>query len=120
MREYVLLQSYVGSSSFTYDATCNGRRLETAEAKQLELVDDDSLARHKQSSYLSVWYEVQPGSEIRVAIWDDDSSDTSFEELTELVYIVPESCLVNPPTSLDDDRTGRRLHEYLEQQCQKK
>lgn len=119
MRQFILLQTYVGLSGFTYDVTCNGRELDMAEAKQLALVDDAALARHKRSSYLATWYEVRPGDVIRVRVWDEDSDDLAFFELTELFFIVPAGGLVNPPTSLDDDRTGRWLHQYLEQQCPK-
>jgi hypothetical protein len=51
MSQFILLQTYVGSSDFTYIATCNGRQLSLEEALTADLVDKSTLRRHEQSSY---------------------------------------------------------------------
>lgn len=114
MSQFILLQTYVGSSDFTYIAACNGRQLSLEEAQAADLVDKSALQRHAQSSYTSEWFEVEPGDQVFLTIQEDEGR---FEERATLTFTVPPQGLNNPPTSLDDDRLGLWQHEYYEQEC---
>ena len=103
MPQYILLQSYTGLSTFTYEATSTGRKL--------ALVTSDQLDRHGESDYVSEWYEVSPGDTITIEL-----VDYTHKEVME--FTVPPGGLPDPPTSLDDlERTAPRTHKYLKRCC---
>jgi len=110
MKQFILLQSYVGSSDFTYEVTCTGRILGLDEAQELVLTNRDQLVRHARSSYVAAWYEITTNDQIEVVLQDDERNE-------HMVFIVPEDGLPNPPVSLDDERVGPRIHEYLKEHC---
>ena len=101
MSQFILLQSYVGCSDYFYDVTCSGHRLEIAEIKQRNLVDDRTLRRHKQSSYSCEWFEVNPGDWIEIRIIGEDYGEANMH----VQFTIPDKGLDNPPQSLDDERT---------------
>jgi hypothetical protein len=51
MSQIILVGSYCGLSDYTFEVTVSGRRLNMSELKQLGLVDDDAIRRHKQSNH---------------------------------------------------------------------
>lgn len=116
MPQVILLESYNGLSSFTYEVSCTGRLLSADEVRQRDLLTDDEVRRHARSDYLPSWYEVSPGDTITIERqeWgDDESEDDGF-----FTFIVPEN-LPSPPQRLDNhDRTGPRSLQYLKEHCE--
>jgi hypothetical protein len=111
MKQSILLQSYIGPSDFTYEVTCTGRILGLDEAHERGFTDRETMRRHARSSYTAAWYEISAHDEIVVEIRDDDRDE-------RMVFSVPEVGLPNPPVSLDDERAGPRIHEYLKEHCE--
>jgi len=109
--QYILLQTYTGLSTFCYEVTSTGRKLTLDEALAFGLTNRNELDRHKRSDYTAEWHEIKPGDQIMVELRDDET-DESWK------FIVPEAGLPKPPVSLDDERTGMWLHEYLREHCQ--
>ncbi|OHB20980.1 MAG: hypothetical protein A2666_00505 [Parcubacteria group bacterium RIFCSPHIGHO2_01_FULL_47_10b] len=111
MKQFILLQSYIGSSDFTYEVTCTGRILGLDEAHERGFTNRETMKRHARSSYTAAWYEIKAHDQIEVELRNDEGDEHA-------VFIVPEAGLPNPPVSLDDERTGPRIHEYLKEHCE--
>lgn len=108
--QYILLQSYIGSSNFTYEVTCTGRILGLGEALALRLTNQDELRRHARSSYTAAWYEISAHDRIDIRIEDDNGNQ-------DIIFFVPEGGLPNPPVNLFDERAEPHVHEYLKKHC---
>lgn len=109
--QYILLQTYMGPSDFTYAVAMVGRKLTIDEAIELGLTNRNELDRNKRSAYIAEWYEIKPGDEITIEYQDDETKKS-------WAFTVLETGLPEPPVSLDDERAGPRLHEYLKKHCQ--
>jgi len=106
MKQFILLQTYVGPSDFTYEVTCSGRILGLDQVLALGLTTQEELRLHAASSYTAEWYEISPGDKIEVFFVDDERHERN-------VFLVPRDGLSDPPVKLGDERTGKNLHEYL-------
>lgn len=110
----ILLETYAGCSSFHFETTCTGRKLEEPELRERGLITDDILRRHVRSSYVPSWFEVKEGDQIRIIRSDDD------HEETDETFVVPK-ILPDPPSELDDFqmRTGQWVYAYIAEHCPK-
>lgn len=114
MGQIILVRSYVGMSTYTYEVEVSGRRLGLEEVKKLGLVTDQDLRHHERSDYVHDWYEINPGDTISIEI-DDGSEDIGIE-----VYEIPADPLPELPQRLDDCSTGRiSLEMCLSKYCRR-
>lgn len=100
MSQVILVGSYCGLSTYTFEVQVTGRALSMSEVKQLGLVDDNALRRHKASSYSQEWYEIKHGDRVRVRVSEDDD-----EKVEEMEFEIPETPLPVLPQRLDDTFT---------------
>lgn len=110
MQQFILLQSYIGPSDFTYEVICTGRILGLDEVYELGFTDRETMKRHARSSYTAAWYEIKANDRIEVEINDEERNE-------HIVFYIPETGLLSPPVNLDDQRAGPRIHEYLKEHC---
>jgi hypothetical protein len=109
----ILLETYVGSSDVRFETFCTGRKLKEAELRERGFISDQILRLNEQSDYVSEWFEVKVGDEVRV-VWKDDRVDL------DETFIVPFD-LPDPPQRLDDSfRTGMWVYRYLADHCSRK
>lgn len=111
MSQIIFVGSYCGSSSYVYQVVVTGRRLELDEVKNLGLVDDDALRRHKKSDYTHEWYEIKPGDRITTTEGERGEEET-------MVFEIPTTPLPRLPQRLDDV-WSIGLIECLEEHCTK-
>jgi len=109
MSQVILVGSYFGLSSYTYEVEVTGRMLELDEVRRLGLVDDDALRRHKASDYSHEWYEIKPRDRITITVGEMGEEET-------LVFEVPETPLPELPQELDDT-ISMSLVECLKKHC---
>ena len=106
----ILLQTYCGLSDFTFEPSCTGRKLEEQELREKGFLSDKILRLNADSSYVTDWYEVKEGDQIRIQRRDDDGQ-------IDETFIVPIN-LPDPPQRLDDhQRTGMHVYDYLVSHC---
>ena len=95
MSQVILVDSYSGSSFYTYRIEVTGRRLGLDEVKSLGLVDDDALRRHAASDYSHEWYEINHKDRITITVGERGEEET-------MVFEIPEVPLPRLPQRLDD------------------
>ncbi len=108
MNQIILVDSYCGLSDYTFEVTVSGRRLNMSEVKQLGLVDDDAIRRHKQSSYSQEWFEINPGDRIAIRVGEDEIEELEFEIPTTPLTIIPQKL---------DDTFKIDLLSWLKEYC---
>lgn len=108
MSQIILVGSYCGCSDYTFLVTVSGRRLDMSEVRQLGLVNDDAIRRHRLSSYSKEWFEVNAGDRITIQVGEDEVEEMEFE--------IPLTPLIVVPQKLDD-RFKIDLLSWLKENC---
>lgn len=112
LSQIIFLNTYVGLSDFTFEVTSSGRQLTREEIAAKGLFTADMQRRHKGSSYVYQWCEVNPGDTFTVTHISDDVRH-------QTVLRVPGGGMKNPNASVDNwGATGMQLEQHLVDQCE--
>lgn len=111
MDQIIVLNTYIGSSDFTFRATCTGRRLTNEEVLKKGFVTEDIKRRHKDSSYVYEWYEIKPTDKITLRHVSETVYRVSVFRARNEVKQYLNTCIDN------SEATGMNLEDYLNMHC---